>query len=578
MQGKDRIKRRNDAILQLVLGLMIVILVNIIGSFKFYRFDLTSEKRHSLSSATKKLLEGIDDIVYFKVYLEGDFPAGFKRLRNAIKEELDEFRAYNKLIQYEFINPSASEDPKERNDTYQLLMDKGLEPTDLSVNTKKGMEKQIIFPGAIASYKSNEAPVNLLNSQMGMPPDMVLNNSEQGLEFRLASAIRDLTLTRKPRIGFVRGHGELGNMATYDILQTLSKQYSVKLVKMDGKLGSLAARDSINENKTTIVNKFDALVIAKPDSVFSEKDKFILDQFIMHGGRVLWLIDAVQASMDSLQSSESTIGVPLDLHLEDMLFDYGVRINPDLIMDLVAAQIPLRTGQIGGQPQINFFPWYYFPLIMPTEHQPIVNNLNSIKTEFVSSMDTIRVPEVKKTILLQTSPYSRVIRTPAMITLSILQNEPDERLYTGPRQNVAVLLEGTFKSLYANRIPPNIVSNEDIGFLEKSKPTAMIIVSDGDVIKNQFHYSKGYPLPLGYDQYTGDTYGNKDFIMNALDYLTDESGLIEIRSRELKLRLLDSTKVNNQKTLWQIVNIVVPVVLVFLFGIIQNIIRKRKYA
>lgn len=578
MKTNDRAKRRNNAMVQLLLGVAVIVLVNIIGSFAFHRFDLTSEKRHSLSDATRHLLKEVDDIVYFRIYLEGEFPAGFKRLRNATKEMLDEFRAYNKLIQYEFIDPSASDDPQERNDTYQLLVEKGLDPADLSVNTKKGMEKQVIFPGAIASYKSGELAVNLLNSQVGVPPDMVLNNSVQALEFRLATAIRNLSLVRKPRLGIVRGHGELDNNDTYDLLNTLAGQYSLDIVHLDGQLSSVTKRDSAGDDKTRIVNMFEALLIAKPNSAFSEKDKFILDQFIMRGGKVLWLIDPVFATMDSLQQTESTMGIPLDLNLDDMLFDYGVRLNTDLVMDLIAMQIPLRTGQVGGQPQINFFPWYYFPLIMPTEPHPIVNNLNSIKTEFVSSIDTIRVQGVKKTILLQTSPYSRLVSTPALITLSLLQSEPDERLYTAPRQHIAVLLQGNFRSVFTNRIPPEIATDKDIGFLQESEPTAMIIVSDGDIARNQFHYSKGYPLPLGYDQYTGETFGNKDFLLNALDYLTDKSGLIEIRSRELKLRLLDTTRVNKQKLTWQLVNTLVPVLLVMLFGVVQYLYRKRKYS
>jgi ABC-2 type transport system permease protein len=238
----------------------------------------------------------------------------------------------------------------------------------------------------------------------------------------------------------------------------------------------------------------------------------------------------------------------------------------------------LRTGQVGNQPKIDFFPWFYFPVITPTENHPIVNNLNAIKTEFVSSMDTIRVSGVRKTILLKTSSYSRTVNTPALITLEILEKEPDERAYTGPPQVVAVLLEGKFKSNFENRVPPEILNSKEIGFLPVSEPTRMIVVSDGDVIRNQLHYSKGYPLPLGYDQYSGETFGNKDFILNSLDYLVDESGLISIRSRTLKLRLLDMTRVNNNKFFWQAFNIIFPVLLVLIFGFVQNYLRKRKYA
>lgn len=568
---------KRNSLVQLLLGAIIIILANIIGSFVFTRFDLTSEKRFSLSPATKEILRKIDDIVYFRVYLEGDFPAGFKRLRNSTKEMLDEFRAYNKNIQYEFINPSLSNDPKERNDTYQLLAEKGLHPTDLQVSTKGGREQQVIFPGAIVIYKSNEVAVDLLNSQLGVNSDEVLNNSIQALEFRLATAIRDLTVIMKPKVAFTRGHGELGNNDVYDIAQALSKQYSVGAVTLNGQIGSLSQRDSVSPDKTRIDNKYDAIIIAKPDSAFSEKDKFIIDQFVMRGGKVLWLMDRVFASMDSLQNNNTTIAIGMDLNLDDLLFRYGVRINQNLVMDLNALPIPLKTGQVANQPKIDFFPWYYFPVITPTENNPIVNNLNAIKMEFVSSIDTIRVPGIKKTILLKTSPYSRTVNTPVLITLEILEKEPDQRAYSGPPQAVAVLLEGKFKSDFENRIPPEIANSKDIGFLPVSKPTRMIVVSDGDVIKNQLHYSKGYPLPLGYDQYTGETFGNKDFILNSLDYLIDESGLISIRSRQLKLRLLDMTKVNNNKIAWQAFNIIFPVLLVLIFGFIRNYMRKRKY-
>lgn len=576
--GKKRKNIRRSQLVQLFLSLVIIILVNVIGSFVFTRIDLTAEKKYTLSDVTKELLNEVDDIVFFRIYLEGEFPAGFKRLRNATKEMLDEFRAYNRNIQYEFINPSESEDQAERQEVYQQLIEKGLQPTDLQVNTKQGREQQIIFPGAIVSYKTREMPLELLKSQIGVPPEEVLNNSIQGLEFNLASTIKNLTVIRKPRIAFIGGHGELEDKYVVDAANSLSEYYVVERVLLDGQLNSLTERDSISPGNWRITNRFDAIIIAKPDTAFNEKDKFIIDQHIMRGGGVLWLIDPVFAAMDSLESAESTMGVPMGLNLEDMLFKYGVRINTDLVMDLNALPIPLRTGQVGNQPQIDFFPWYYFPVITPIEPHPIVRNLNAIKTEFVSSIDTLILEGIDKTVLLKTSPYSRVVNTPALISLSILQTEPDERLYTGPPQTVAVLLEGEFESNYLNRIPAVIRDNPDIDFHAKSEPARMIVVSDGDIIKNQLHFSQGYPLPLGYDQYTGETFGNKDFILNAMNYLTDDSGLISIRSRDLKLRLLDMTQVGNQKLFWQLLNVVGPVLLILIFALIQGYLRKRKYA
>ena len=544
------------------------------------RYDLTSEKRYTLSDETKSLLKNLDDIVYFKVYLEGDFPAGFKRLRRETKELLDEFRAYNKNIHYEFINPSESEDVEERNATYQLLMQQGLKPTNLQVKTKTGMDQQVIFPGAIVSYRNKELSVELLDAQINVPPEAVLNNSIQNLEFKFANVISKLTRKVKPNVAFIEGHGELSLNETYDITLALKEDYIVERLKIDEQINALVNRILIDSASMEfqIQPKYAAIIIAKPDSVFSSKDKFIVDQYIMYGGKVLWLIDPVLTSMDSIQNAESTVAVENAIELQDQLFTYGVKLNVDLIMDLNALPIPIRTGQMGNQPQIDFFPWYYFPVITPTSEHAIVRNLNTIKTQFVSSLDTLRTGNVSKTILLESSPYTRTMGIPAMISLSLIRQVPDERLYQGPPQPIAVLLEGVFESHFKNRIPPALAGAKEIGFKENSEETSMIIVTDGDVIKNQFHIPDAYPLPLGYDQFTRETFGNKEFILNALNYLTDGPGLISIRSRELKLRLLDKTKISKGLIKWQLINLLVPILIVVLVGILLIWLRKRKYA
>ena len=554
-------------------------MINIIGLRFFTRFDLTSEKRYSLSNETKNLLKNIDDIVYFKVYLEGEFPAGFKRLRRETKELLDEFRAYNKNIHYEFISPSESEDVDERNATYQLLMQQGLKPTNLQVKTKTGMDQQVIFPGAIVSYRNKELPVELLDAQINVPPEAVLNNSIQNLEFKFANVISKLTRKVKPNVAFIEGHGELSHNETYDITLALKEDYIVERLEIDGQINALVNRMLIDSTSMEfkIQPKYAAILIAKPDSVFSSKDKFIIDQYIMYGGKVMWLIDPVLTSMDSIQNAESTVAVENIIELQDQLFTYGVKLNVDLIMDLNALPIPIRTGQMGNQPQIDFFPWYYFPVITPTSEHPIVRNLNTIKTQFVSSLDTLRTGNVSKTILLESSPYTRTMGIPAMISLGITRQPPDERLYQGPPQPLAVLLEGVFESHFKNRIPPSLAGAKEIGFKENSVVSSMIIVSDGDVIKNQFHIPDAYPLPLGYDQFTRETFGNKEFILNALNYLTDGPGLISIRSRELKLRLLDKTKINKGLIKWQLINLLIPIFIVVLVGILLIWLRKRKY-
>jgi len=573
---KKNIKRGN--ITGLILGIGIVVLVNVIAGFVFTRIDLTSEKRYSLAPATKTLLKKLDDIVFFKVYLSGDLPPGFQRLSNETREMLDEFRAYSDNIQYEFVNPSENPNNKDRNDVYRLLVERGLQPTDLRVNKKGESSQLIIFPGAMVSYHGNEIPVQLLMAQLQQDPNKVLNVSIQSLEYNLASAIKNLTTAIKPRIAIIEGQGELDQMETIDLQNSLSDFYSVDRVTINNKITSLAVRLKTDSTNDVLVNKFRAIIIARPTKPFDERDKFLIDQFIMRGGKVLWLIDPVFASMDSLQKYNTTMGIPNDINLEDMLFNYGVRANVNLVQDLNALPIPVKTGQIGNQPQFDYFKWWFFPVLMPSLSHPVVNGLNAIKTEFISTIDTVTAPGIKKTILLETSPYARTVNAPALIDLEILKKQPDERIFNKGPFPVAVLLEGEFPSSYLFRIPPELAGNPALDFKSKSKKTKMIFIADGDIVKNQFHYSQGYPLPLGFDQYTKQTFGNKDLALNAINYLCDDSGLISVRSRELKLRMLDTARVAKQRLFWQLLNILLPVLLISGFGIAKYRVRKLAYS
>ncbi len=295
----------------------------------------------------------------------------------------------------------------------------------------------------------------------------------------------------------------------------------------------------------------------------------------MHGGNVLWLIDAVQASLDSLQVVENAMVFPYSLNLEDMLFTYGIKINQDLVKDINALPIPLRTGQMAGQAQIKFFPWPFYPVIHPTENHPIIRNLNALKTDFVSSIDTLAIRDIKKTILLKSSQYSALFTTPNTINFRMVQEKADPNLFQAGEQNVGVLLEGSFSSVFKNRVSPIDLGHFE--FKEKGISSKMIVVSDGDIIKNQLHNSRHEPLPLGYDQYTDQTFGNKDFILNCISYLTDGSDLISLRSREVKLRLLDKAKVNEDANYWKILNVILPLILIILFGMAYHFIRKRRY-
>ncbi|OFY83824.1 MAG: gliding motility-associated ABC transporter substrate-binding protein GldG [Bacteroidetes bacterium RIFCSPLOWO2_12_FULL_35_15] len=547
------------------LAIIIVILLNFVGSFVFHRFDLTSEKRYTLSDATKNLLGDLNDVVYVKVYLDGDeLNAGFKQLRTSTKEMLDEFRAYsNENIEYEFINPSANPDKKQQNEVYKQLFNKGLQPFNVEDKTESGTTQQLVWPGAIVSYKGREMPWQLLKTQLGEAPEAQLNNSVQALEYEFASCIRNLSIAVRPTIGFLDGHDELDTLSVKDISESLGKFYKIKRVKINEQLKGLSG--------------LSALIIAKPDSAFTEKDKFIIDQFVMKGGKILWAIDPLYTSIDSLRKNGGTLAVPYDLKLEDMFFKYGVRLNPNLVFDMQASAIPINKALRGQQARLELMPWILSPLITPTGNHPIVKNLDLIKFDYVSSIDTVAAQGIKKTILLRTSKYSKIINSPVRIDLRMVNMQPDETQFMDSYQPVAVLLEGEFESVFKNRMAPNIVNDSAIGFKDQGVNNKMIIISDGDIIQNDYQYSTGKAFPLGFDKYTNRTYGNKNFILNCINYLCDDSGLISVRSRELTLRLLDKKKLKNERVKWQLINTLLPLFIILFFGIINDRIRKRRY-
>lgn len=553
---------KKQSLIQLLLLLLILVFLNVLAGYVFTRFDLTGEKRYSLSPSTKKLAGELKDVVYFKIYLDGDLPPGFKRLRNSTKELLDEFRIYGgDNIQYEFIDPSAAADEKERLQLYKQLAGKGLTPTNLQEREKAGTSQQLLFPGALVTYKAKEVSLQLLKSRMGSSPEEMLNNSVEGLEYEISSILRKLTTDVADRVGFLRGQNELSTKQITDAARSLSEFYTVDTVRIDGQLDAL--------------KDYKALIIAKPDTAFDEHDKFILDQFVMKGGRILWLLDRMEFNMDSLKETSTNVAIANDLNLDDLLFKYGVRVNTDLVLDLQAAPIPVVTGMMGNQPKQDLFPWYYFPLLNPTSKHPIVHNLNAIKGEFVSTLDTVEADSVQKTILLTSSKFSRIQYPPARISLNMLRDEPDPALYNKQFLPVAVLLEGNFRSNFTNRIPAAVSESPEIGFASRSVHTKMIVVSDGDIIASYIN-KKGNIYPLGVDRYTKQTYGNKNFILNCVDYLCDDSGILELRGKEFKLRLLDPAKIENAGVIrW--INVFAPVLLMVLYGMARIWFRKRKY-
>ncbi|MBP7167617.1 MAG: gliding motility-associated ABC transporter substrate-binding protein GldG [Bacteroidia bacterium] len=556
-------KLRSAALMQLGLLLGILVLVNVVSSFVFTRIDLTEDKRFTLSDASKRLVGNLKDVVFIKVYLAGEFSPGFSRLSQSTRELLDELREYsNGNLEYEFIDPSANTDETERKNLYAQLYQKGIQPTTVEERTNEGVKRTYIFPGALVSYSNMEMPVQLLKSQLGVPPEMILNNSIQNLEFEFCNAIQKATDPARPAIGFLEGHGELDTLEVADFAETLKASYALKRVRIDGQL--------------TALKDIKLLIVAKPDSAFNEQDKFIIDQFVMKGGKVLWLIDPIIASMDSMERRGEMMAPAQDLKLDDMLFRYGARVNYDLVQDLLSSLIPVVTGMVGNQPKQQLLPWYFFPVMTPQSKHPIVNNLNSIKGQFVSSVDPINVNGIKTEVLLSTSKYSRISPAPVRVSLGVMQYKPDPADFPVKNVPVAMLMEGEFTSLYKNRIPPAISENKEIGFKESSVKTAMVVVADGDIMRND--YLKGQPVPLGFDKYTNMTYGNKSFLLNVIDYLCDDSGMMVIRNKDYRLRLIDPAVLEANTQPLKLINLLAPLLLILLFGVFKFYKRRRQYA
>lgn len=556
-------KLRSAALMQLGLLLGILVLVNVVSSFVFTRIDLTEDKRFTLSDASKRLVGNLKDVVFIKVYLAGEFSPGFSRLSQSTRELLDELREYsNGNLEYEFIDPSANTDETERKNLYSQLYQKGIQPTTVEERTNEGVKRTYIFPGALVSYSNIEMPVQLLKSQLGVPPEMILNNSIQNLEFEFCNAIQKATDPARPAIGFLEGHGELDTLEVADFAETLKASYALKRVRIDGQL--------------TALKDIKLLIVAKPDSAFNEQDKFIIDQFVMKGGKLLWLLDPIIASMDSMERRGEMMAPAQDLKLDDMLFRYGARVNYDLVQDLLSSLIPVVTGMVGNQPKQQLLPWYFFPVMTPQSKHPIVSNLNSIKGQFVSSVDPINVNGIKTEVLLTTSKYSRISPAPVRVSLGVMQYKPDPADFPVKNVPVAMLMEGEFTSLYKNRIPPAISENKEIGFKESSVKTGMVVVADGDIMRND--YLKGQPVPLGFDKYTNMTYGNKSFLLNVIDYLCDDSGMMVIRNKDYRLRLIDPAVLEANTQPLKLINLLSPLVLILLFGVFKFYKRRRQYA
>ena len=566
-----KITNRADALIRLALLLGILLLVNIVATLYYFRLDLTTEKRYSISKPTINLVKNLKDVVTIKVYLDGDLNAGFTRLKQSTRNILTELRAYGgRKIEFEFIDPMAIQNLDERKAVITDLLQRGLSPTNLTTKSKTESKQQLIFPGAIATFAGREMPIQLLESQIGYGPQEVLNHSEILLEYKFANAIKKLTQYQPPAIAFLEGHGELSELQTADIRQLLqSLQYEVKSLNL-----------STNFN---IPIKYSVAVIAKPTVPFSEKDKYKIDQFIMRGGKVLWLLDGTNASMDSLRTSpDGQFVAGNDFNLDDMLFKYGVRINTDVVQDInLCNSIPLIVGKMGNAPQTEMFPWYYFPLLVSQNNHPIIRNLDPVASFFASSIDTIMNKGVNKTILLHTTQNAKAQLAPTRVHFGILQSKPNPAYYNQSELPVAVLLEGSFQSVFNNRLSPEFLAAGDsvaeLKFKEQSNDSRMIVIADGDIIRNEVRSDSG-AYPLGYYGYTKQQFANRDFVLNCIEYLADESGILETRNKEIKLRLLNGVKVQDEKLKWQIINLVLPISIIVLAGLAFGYWRRKKFA
>ncbi|OKS85020.1 gliding motility-associated ABC transporter substrate-binding protein GldG [Mucilaginibacter polytrichastri] len=532
----------------------------------FTRIDFTKEKRFTLSTVSRDMMDSLSTPVKVTVYLQGDnLPGGFKRLQRATRDMLSDMQAYShRKLQFEFIDPLKGQNQSEQDSTIKNMMGGGIEPTNLSVKTDDGLIQKLIVPAAVITAGDKQVPVNLLQRRIGLGEDEVLNNSIQNLEYAFASGIKKAITGGNQQIGIIEGHGELDDVQMHDAINTLSSSFMVGRVD----LTKISLPDLL---------KVKLVVIAKPEKPFTEPEKFKIDQYLMHGGSILWSIDQVSAELDSLRGhGGEQLAFGKQLNLDDQLFTYGIRINYDLIADLNSSQIPVATGSVGGQPQIQMVPWLFYPLLVPVSHNPIVKNVDGITTQFISTMDTLAVKNIKKTILLTSSPYNTKLTAPHMLSLTSIEQQPDPKAFQSVPKTVAVLLEGQFKSDFMNRPVPEGISGQG-EVLPQSKPAKMIVISDGDVFKNQLG-ADGSPYPLGYDHYTQQTSGNKTLLLNMVDYLIGDTRLIALRTKEIQIRLLNKPRIRNEKLYWQLVNNIVPPALVLIFAIFQHYVRRRKYA
>jgi ABC-2 type transport system permease protein len=574
--NKKKVKKQN--IIELALLLIVIILVNLVGKYAYHRFDLTQEKRYTVSKGTKKYLGELKDVVYLKVYLgDNNLPAGFNRLQKATRELLDEYKIYGKKnIEFEFVNPSESPDQKTRREVYDALAKDGVQYFNVQSQKSDGSNtQQVVFPGALLTYRQHgqeySRVVNFFQGNLtGNFNDASINKSIETLEYEFITGIRTVSRENTPTVGLIEGHGELDQYQIARFARAIGDFYIVKRIEIGEKINAL--------------DGCQAIVIADPKTKYSEKDKFIIDQFIMRGGKVLWLVDAVKVDLAPLASQNETMGeINSVVNLGDIIYSYGARINSSLVQDIQCALMPVNVAAEGAdQPkwQLAYFP--FFPLIMGRDDNAISRNINPVKFDFVSPIDTVgEDPKVHKSVILTSSSQSRIIRSPIRVSTDIFSEKPDPSKFSLQYLPVAVMMEGEFTSHYKNRLMQDFINNSAFKVFDKSAvPTKMIVVADGDCARNVVTLKEGKYMtqPLGWDQATKTTFGNREFLLNCVNYLLDDSGVMSLRNREVKVRLLDRIKITKERGFWRAVNVGLPVLLVVVLGLAYLFVRKRKYS
>ena len=545
---------------RLTLLLASLIALNWVASFVSLRWDLTEDKRYTVSDATKRLLEGLDRDVHVSVYLAGDFPPGFERLETATRETLEEFKSYaDGRLTYQFIDPSEASSEEKRGQQYQQLVNAGLIPTTLHDNEGGKRTEKLIFPGAIVEADTLATPVQLLKGNKSSTSEEQLNQSYEGVEFQLASAIRQLLPTERKRVGLVVSHTSASPAALSDLIATMQQTYDVFL----------------DVNNPASYDGLDALLVLKPDQRFSDEEKYKFDQYVVNGGKALFFVDGVKVDSISL---EGTFAQPLDLNLGDLFFKWGVRVNANLVKDdLNSAAILLNVGNMGDQPQLKPLPWRFFPLLNNFGNSPITRNIDAVYTRYLSSIDTVGgAAGLRRTPLLLTSPYTKTLNAPVLVAYNEARQQPDKSEYQGGVKLASVLLEGTFTSLFQNRILPTDPRRPT--FKETGSAGKVLLCADGDVVVNDFDFRRNTPFPLGFDRVSQNIFGNKDFILHALDYMLDPDGLITARSKQISIRPLDKIRVQEERTQWQLLNLLLPLGLIGLFGAARYGWRRHKFA